>query len=93
MKAKVIKEYRDKYNKHLRRKNTIIEVVPERLDEINSNPQGPFLFALQREIPAEPEYEKMTKAELISLAEKRGIEVNSKSGKAAIITTLKGGPA
>ena len=93
MKAKVIKEYRDKNNKHLRRKNTVIEVAPERLDEINASLKGPFLIALQKEIPAELDYETMTKTELISLAEKRGIEVNAKSGKAAIITTLKGGPA
>lgn len=45
MKATVIKTFRDKLTKVIHRKGSVIEVTLERLEEINSAAQGPFLAA------------------------------------------------
>lgn len=43
MKATVIKTFRDKLTKAVRRKGDVVEVTLERFEEVNSAAQGPFL--------------------------------------------------
>lgn len=91
MKAKVLKQFKDKYTKELYKKGQVIEVTNERYEEINSTAHG-ILVKVIEEINAEPgqkvNFEDMTKKEIIEYAKSKGVELNTRMTKAEMIKEL-----
>ena len=94
MRVRVIKQFKDKYTKLLRRVGEEFEVTPERFEEMNSTALGIFVKELEEEPPTEPpedsliDFSSMTKAQLIKYAAGQGIELNMEMTKNAMIESL-----
>lgn len=83
MKAKVLKQFKDKYTKELYKKGQVIEVTNERYEEINSTAHGILVEKLD-----EIDLGSMTKKELVEYAKSKGIELDMRMTKAEMIKEL-----
>ena len=83
MKAKVLKQFKDKYTKELYKKGQVIEVTNERYEEINSTAHGILVEKLD-----EIDLGSMTKKELVEYAKNKGIELDMGMTKAEMIKEL-----
>jgi len=98
LKAKVLKQFKDKYTKELYKKGQIIEVTNERYEEINSTAHGVLVEAIEQDGGWKDYAEKypltegwlssMTKMELVEYAKSKGVELNTRMTKAEMIKEL-----
>lgn len=82
MKVEVIKTFRDKHTKDLHEKGKILKISNERYEEINSTSHGFLVKAL------EPNYNSMTKKELVEIAKEKGIELDMRMTKGEMVKEL-----
>ena len=83
MKAKVLKQFKDKYTKKLYKKGQIIDVANERYEEINSTAHGILVKKLDK-----IDLGSMTKKELVEYAKNKGIELDMRMTKVEMIKEL-----
>lgn len=98
MKAKVLKQFKDKYTKELYKKGQIIDVTNERYEEINSTAHGVLVEAIEQDGGWKDYADKypltegwlssMTKMELVEYAKSKGVELNTRMTKAEMIKEL-----
>ena len=84
MKVKVLKNFRDKHTKRNYKIGEVIEVNQRRFEEINSTAFG----VLVEEIKEMPEFDSMTKKEIIEYAKGKGIEFDERLTKKEMIEGL-----
>ena len=84
MRVKVLKRFVDKYTKDLHEVGTELEISKKRYEEINSA----SFNVLVEEVEAMPDFNSMTKKELVEYAKEKGMELEAKMTKAEMIKEL-----
>lgn len=87
MKVKVLKTFRDKETGSILRPNLIIDITEARVEELTSTLE-PFVEVVE-EVYNVPDFEKMTKAELMEYATGLEVELNMEMTKVEMIELLK----
>lgn len=88
MKVKVISKFIDKHTNTLHFEGEILEIEPKRVEEINSSLSYQFLESIN-ESEETPSLSKLSKKELLELANQRSIDIDSKMTKLEIVKELK----
>lgn len=92
MRVKVVKEFIDKHNKTLHKKNEKLEISKERYEEINSTSFGVLVEEIKDGEIDDIALKKMNKESLVKYAkEVKGIELNMKMPRKEMEELLKAG--
>lgn len=92
MRVKVVKEFIDKYNKTLHKKNEELEISKERYEEINSTSFGVLVEEIKDGEVDDIALKKMNKESLVEYAkEVKGIDLNMKMSRKEMEELIKAG--